>query len=62
IPEPKNYLLFANAPQSEEEENGIRASIARGKPFGNDSWSDNTIKKFGLETTISPRGRPKKDT
>lgn len=62
ILEPKDYLLLVNTPQSEKEENNIRASIVRGNLFGNDSWSNNMIKKFGLEATIRPRGRPKKGT
>lgn len=60
--EPTDYLLFVNTSQSEEEENSIRMSITRGKPFGTDTWADNIIKKFGLEATIRPHGRPKKGT
>ena len=62
IPEPKDYLLFVNTPQSEEEEEKIKTSITRGKPFGTDMWTDEMIKKFKLETTIRPSGRPKKGT
>jgi len=62
ILEPKDYLLFVNTPQPKEEEESIRASVVRGKPFGTDVWTIKMIKKFGLEATTRPLGRPKKGT
>ena len=62
ITEPDDYVLFVNTPQPKEEEENIRSSVVRGKPFGSNTWSVNMIKKFGLETTIRPSGRPKKGT
>jgi len=62
IPEPSDYLLFVNTPQSKEEEENIKVSLIKGKPFGADVWVMGMIKKFGLETTIRPIGRPKKGT
>ncbi len=62
ISEPKDYLPFINIPQSKEEEEIIRLSVVRGKPFGSDNWSTNIIKKFGLESSLRPKGRPRKGT
>ena len=62
IPEPKNYLAFVNTPQTKEEEESIRASVVRGKPFGSDTWAVKMVKKFGLETTTRDPWRPKKGT
>jgi len=62
ISEPKDYLSFVNIPQSKDEEEIIRLSVVKGKPYGNDSWSKNIIKKFGLEITIRLPWRPKKGT
>jgi len=62
IPEPKNYLSFVNTPQPEEEEENIRESIVRGKPFGADTWTTKMIKKFKLEATVRSPWRPKKGT
>ena len=62
IPEPRDYLLFVNIPQTKGEEESIRGSVVRGKPFGADAWAVKMIKKFGLETTIRATGRPKKGT
>lgn len=62
IPEPKDYLSFVNIPQPKEEEELLRLSVVKGKPYGNDNWSMNIIKKFGLESTIRLPWRPKKGT
>ena len=29
-------------------------------PYGAESWCDQTIRSLGLQSTIRPRGRPKK--
>ncbi len=62
IPEPEDYLLFVNTPQSKEEEENIRISVVKGKPFGTDAWTVKMIKKFKLESTVRPPWRPKKGT
>ena len=49
-----------NATQHEREVEAIRRSIQRGNPFGDEGWCDRTVRKLGLETTLRPRGRPKK--
>lgn len=60
IPESENYLKYLNKPQDENEEKAIQNSIVRGCPYGSDSWMVKAIKRFKLESTINPRGRPKK--
>lgn len=62
IPEPKDYLSFVNTPQSKEEEENIKTSVVKGKPFGSDAWIEEMIIKFGLKATMRPAGRPKKGT
>ena len=62
IPEPKDYLLFVNTPQTKEEEENIRVSVVRGKPFGSDAWAVKMIKKFALEAATRDPWRPKKGT
>lgn len=62
FPEPHDYLLFVNTPQTKEEEENIRKSVTRGKPYGSDEWSSKMIRKFGLESTVRTLGRPKKGT
>lgn len=36
----------------------IRRSVNRQSPYGDSDWQKMIIKKFGLESTIRPRGRP----
>lgn len=62
ISEPNDYLSFVNKPQLQEEEERVRLSVVKGKPYGNDIWSMKIIKKFGLESTIRLPWRPKKST
>ncbi|MDD5721238.1 MAG: transposase [Candidatus Pacebacteria bacterium] len=62
IEEPKDYLSFVNTPQTNFEEESIRIPIIKSNPFGSIDWSIKTIKKFGLESTIRQKGRPRKGT
>ncbi|MEQ1826700.1 MAG: transposase [Pirellula sp.] len=38
----------------------IERSIQRGAPFGSDEWVQRTAVKMNLESTLRPRGRPRK--
>ena len=58
-PIPHNYISFLNEPQTPADLESIRVAIRRGNPHGSELWVQDTIKKFNLETTIRPRGRPK---
>jgi putative transposase len=57
---PGDYLEWLNEPQTQEEEEAIEKSIERDRPLGSNSWLSKVIAKLGLESTIRPRGRPKK--
>jgi putative transposase len=60
LPRPRDWAELVHEPQTEEELAAIRRSIQRGSPFGNEEWTQRTIKHLDLETTLRPRGRPKK--
>ncbi len=60
VSKPKEYLRYLNQPQNESEEHAIQNSMLRGCPYGEEGWKNRIIKKFALESTIKPRGRPKK--
>lgn len=55
------WIDYVNAPQTTAELAAIRQSIQRGSPFGDPSWSDKMVRQLGLESTLRPRGRPRKD-
>jgi len=59
---PPNWgrLLHENIDQPELDH--IKNSIKRGAPFGDVSWKQRTAAKLNLESTLRPRGRPKKCT
>ncbi len=40
--------------------NKIEISIERGSPLGDNEWITQTAGELGLESTIKPRGRPRK--
>ena len=54
------WVEYVNIPQSEAELAAIRRSIERGNPLGGEKWTQRAIVQLGLETTLRPRGRPKK--
>lgn len=54
-----NWLEFVNQPLTEGDLAGLRNSVTRGSPFGNDSWRTNTAGSLGLESTLRARGRPR---
>ena len=48
-----------NRPQTAAEVEAIRTSVQRGRPFGAEDWVRRTAKRFGMASTLRPRGRPK---
>lgn len=60
LPRRAGWVDHVNEPLTEPEFLTVRRSVERGCPFGETAWSDRTVKKLGLESTLRPRGRPKK--
>ena len=58
---PRNWLDWVKEPQAEAELQALRQCLSRGRPFGSDTWVQRTSKRLGLESTLRPRGRPRKD-
>lgn len=54
------WLRRVNSALSEEDLTALRRCIERGSPFGTASWVEETVKELGLESSIRPRGRPRK--
>jgi putative transposase len=38
----------------------LRHSVVRNTPFGDPKWQQRIVAKLGLESTMRPRGRPRK--
>ena len=71
--EPKPKLLSAwpmprlpgwtdrvNQPLGEKELEAMRRSVQRGRPWGEEGWVESIARRLNLESTMRPRGRPKK--
>lgn len=60
LPRPRQWRRLVNRPQSEAELNALRRSVQRNQPYGSPQWMEWIAKSLGLESTLRPRGRPKK--
>jgi putative transposase len=61
VREPDDWLTIVNQPQTEAELEALRQSVHRNQPFGSAHWTQRTAKRLGLEHTLRPRGRPRKE-
>jgi len=57
---PRNWLRSVQEPLTAEELAMVRHSVVRGTPFGDPKWQQRIVAKLGLESTMRPRGRPRK--
>jgi len=57
---PEEWLKHVNEPETDEQVKRLRESIQRGRPYGTLPWLTKTAKELGLESSLRPRGRPKK--
>ena len=57
---PADWSDFVNAAIDERELERIRHSTWKGTPFGSAAWIEQTVRELGLESTVRPRGRPRK--
>jgi putative transposase len=62
VPRGTNWLEYVNRPQTEAALLAVRESISRGRPYGSDRWTRATARRLGLESSLRPRGRPRKAT
>ena len=60
VPRGRLWLNHVTRPQSEAELAALRRSTQRGAPYGGERWQRRTVQTLGLESTLRPRGRPKK--
>ncbi|MBI4686037.1 MAG: transposase [Nitrospirae bacterium] len=58
---PEKWTLYVDKPFEESELDCLHKSVNRQTPFGDSTWQVKICKKFGLESTLRRRGRPKKE-
>jgi putative transposase len=61
LSQPRNWLAHVEQPLSEAELEALRRSVRRGTPLGDAAWTLRTARRLGLEFTLRPRGRPKRN-
>ncbi|HIE06335.1 MAG TPA: transposase [bacterium (Candidatus Stahlbacteria)] len=57
---PEDWNRFVNQPLTEQELDDIHQSIMRNRPFGSEEWQLQMCRSLGLESTLRPRGRPRR--
>jgi len=62
MPRDPGWLERVNAPLSASDLERLRRSVDRGTPFGTEMWSQETAVRLGLEASLRPRGRPRKES
>jgi putative transposase len=60
LPRKRGWVDHVNGPLTDQEYARLQQCIQRGRPFGDDKWSALRVRQLGLETTMKPRGRPRK--
>ncbi len=60
IPRRSNWIEWVRMEFSQREQAQIDWSMRRGVPFGSENWVESMVRKFELESTMRPRGRPRK--
>lgn len=57
---PRNWTAIVNRPQTAAELEAVRLCVKRGRPLGEERWTQRTIARLDLEHTVRPVGRPRK--
>ncbi len=57
---PRDWIRRVNRPETDAELESLRRSVNRGTPFGKQAWQRRTAVRLSIESTLHPRGRPKK--
>ena len=60
ITRPTNWTSRVNRAESQKELEAVRRSVNRGQSFGRERWCERIVQTLGLESTLRPRGRPRK--
>jgi putative transposase len=60
VPRPPKWERWVDGAQTEAELAALRRSIARGAPFGEETWQGKIAGELGLQSSLRPLGRPPK--
>jgi putative transposase len=57
---PARWTTMVNQVQNEKELAALHRARDRGQPYGQDRWVQKTASALGIESSLRPPGRPKK--
>ena len=60
VARPEDCLAWINTALTAAELEAVRRSVNRGAPYGSPAWMQRTAARLGLQSTLRPRGRPRK--
>ena len=60
IPRRSGWVELVRQQLTAKEQERLRRSMKRGAPYGEETWVESIARRFDLESTLRPRGRPKK--
>jgi putative transposase len=60
VPLPRKWDQLVDLLPNEPDLRKLEACMSRGRPCGKEDWVEKTVKEMDLESTLRPRGRPKK--
>jgi putative transposase len=61
VNQPRNWLADVNRAMEDAALKQLRHSVKVGTPFGHETWSTRVARRLGLQSSLRPRGRPRKD-
>ena len=60
LEQPRNWVAWVNRELNQEQMQGMRDCVQRGRPLGPESWVRQTAARLGLDFTLRGPGRPRK--
>jgi putative transposase len=61
VKRPANWLDWVHQALTPAELEALRQSVNRGTPYGKPAWVARTAERLDLQSTLRPRGRPRKE-
>ena len=62
VKRPRNWMAQVNREFKDEQLEGIRTCVQRGRPLGSQSWVQQTAARLGLDFTLRGPGRPRRES
>jgi hypothetical protein len=59
---PTDWIDWVNGQRTAAELDGLRKCVNRGAPYGSEGWRKRIANMLNLESTLHPRGRPRKES